>query len=352
MSKTNQGNFFEDFELGQIIRHATPRTVTAGDQALYTALYGSRFAVQSSDAFARAIGYAPRAGRRSAGLPHRLRQDGARHLAQCGRQSGLCRVPVPQAGLSRRYASAPHRKSSASRKIRTARPARSMCARPASTRTARRCSSYVRWVMVRKRDETAPAPGATSPDLPNAVLPADLGAGCPKIAGKHVGRCARGLARTASSDYKVGETIDHVDGMTVEEAEHMLATRLYQNTAKVHFNAVQRGQGPLRQTAHLWRPCHLAGACAFLQRPWQCIPCGRHQWRPPCGAALRRRHRLCLVGGARQGGGRRAGGRRDFLRIATFATKDIPSQGQPREAATADTPGIVLELDYWAFVPR
>ena len=47
MSKTNRGNFFEDFKVGQVIRHATPRTVTSGDQALYTALYGSRFAVQS-----------------------------------------------------------------------------------------------------------------------------------------------------------------------------------------------------------------------------------------------------------------------------------------------------------------
>src|SRR5690606_29087891 len=37
-------------------RHATPRTVTAGDQSLYTALYGSRFAVNSSAEFARALG--------------------------------------------------------------------------------------------------------------------------------------------------------------------------------------------------------------------------------------------------------------------------------------------------------
>ena len=47
MSKTNSGNFFEDFRLGQVIGHATPRTVTVGDVALYTALYGARFAVQS-----------------------------------------------------------------------------------------------------------------------------------------------------------------------------------------------------------------------------------------------------------------------------------------------------------------
>src|SRR5260370_4706721 len=57
MMKNHPGNYFEDFRLGQVITHATPRTVTAGDVSLYTALYGSRFAVQSSDHFARAIGY-------------------------------------------------------------------------------------------------------------------------------------------------------------------------------------------------------------------------------------------------------------------------------------------------------
>ena len=41
----------------------------------------------------------------------------------------------------------------------------------------------------------------------------------------------------------MGEKIDHVDGMTVEEAEHQLATRLYQNTAKVHFNQHSEAQG-------------------------------------------------------------------------------------------------------------
>ena len=38
-SKTQPGNFFEDFRVGQEIVHATPRTVTDGDVALYTALY-------------------------------------------------------------------------------------------------------------------------------------------------------------------------------------------------------------------------------------------------------------------------------------------------------------------------
>ncbi|MEA2847602.1 MAG: hypothetical protein QOG78_2883, partial [Rhodospirillaceae bacterium] len=31
MSKTGTGNFFEDFHVGQEIRHATPRTLTEAD---------------------------------------------------------------------------------------------------------------------------------------------------------------------------------------------------------------------------------------------------------------------------------------------------------------------------------
>lgn len=38
MSKTDSGNFFEDFQLHQVLCHPTPRTATAGDAALYLAL--------------------------------------------------------------------------------------------------------------------------------------------------------------------------------------------------------------------------------------------------------------------------------------------------------------------------
>ncbi len=37
-------------------------------------------------------------------------------------------------------------------------------------------------------------------------------------------------------DYRAGERILHADAMTIEEAEHAMATRLYQNTARLHFN--------------------------------------------------------------------------------------------------------------------
>ena len=58
--KTETGNFFEDFRVGQEIVHATPRTLTEGDVSLYTALYGSRFAVNASSPFAASLGL-PRA---------------------------------------------------------------------------------------------------------------------------------------------------------------------------------------------------------------------------------------------------------------------------------------------------
>jgi len=45
------------------------------------------------------------------------------------------------------------------------------------------------------------------------------------------------------ADYEVGEHIDHVDGVTISEAEHMMATRLWQNTAKVHFDVNARPNG-------------------------------------------------------------------------------------------------------------
>ena len=56
MSKTNSGYFFEDYRLGQVFEHAVPRTISGGERALYTALYPSRFALYSSDEFARACG--------------------------------------------------------------------------------------------------------------------------------------------------------------------------------------------------------------------------------------------------------------------------------------------------------
>ena len=54
--KANPGNFFEDFHVGMEMVHATPKTVTEGDVALYTGLTGSRYALFSADRFAQDCG--------------------------------------------------------------------------------------------------------------------------------------------------------------------------------------------------------------------------------------------------------------------------------------------------------
>jgi acyl dehydratase len=38
-TKTAAGRFFEDFRIGETIRHATPRTLSDGDASLYSGLY-------------------------------------------------------------------------------------------------------------------------------------------------------------------------------------------------------------------------------------------------------------------------------------------------------------------------
>ena len=101
---------------------------------------------------------------------------------------------------------------------------------------------YVRWVMVRKRDKAAPASQAAVPKLPERVDPAILGAAVPKL-DRARWDCTLAGSDALWGDYAAGDRIDHIDGMTIEEAEHQMATRLYQNTAKVHFNQHTEGQG-------------------------------------------------------------------------------------------------------------
>ena len=101
---------------------------------------------------------------------------------------------------------------------------------------------YVRWVMVRKRDKAAPCAESLVPQLAPRVDPATLGASVPRFPERSYDPDLAGSSYFWR-DYAVGEKIDHVDGMTVEEAEHQMATRLYQNTAKVHFNQHTEAKG-------------------------------------------------------------------------------------------------------------
>jgi 2-methylfumaryl-CoA hydratase len=348
-TKTNPGNFFEDFRLGQVIRHATPRTVTAGDQALYTALYGSRFAIQSSDAFARAVGYG-----------HAPVDDllvfhivfgktvpdiSLNAVANLGYANGHFLKPVYPGDTLSATSEVIGLKENSNGKTGTV-----YVRSTGFNQESDAVLSYVRWVMVRKRDEKSPAPQTVVPELPKAVLPADLGAGCPKIAGKMWDDALAGSVHRFK-DYRQGERIDHVDGMTVEEAEHMLATRLYQNTAKVHFDQLSEAKGRFgRRLVYGGHVISLARALSFngLANAFHvaAINGGRHVAPLFAGGTVYAWSEIVETADVP------AQSDLGALRIVTRATRDLPCAEFPTKDATADAPGVILEFDYWALMPR
>ncbi|MFO1038842.1 MAG: MaoC family dehydratase [Geminicoccaceae bacterium] len=242
MDKTSTGNFFEDFALGQILRHATPRTVTVGDVALYTALTGSRFAQHCSDPFARGNGL------------ERAPIDGllAFHIVFGKTVPDISRNAVANLG----YADGlfhdhvfPGETLSATSEVIGLKEVSAGDAGIVYVRTkgqaddGRPVLDYCRWVMVRKRDRSAKAPKPHVPDLPKAVT-ADRLAIPAGLAPRRIDPAASG-SPFFFEDYKVGERIDHVDGMGVMDSEHRTATRLYQNTSRVHFDDHRERAGRL-----------------------------------------------------------------------------------------------------------
>lgn len=240
-TKTNAGNYFEDFSFGQVITHATPRTVTEGDVALYTSLYGSRFVVQSSDEFARAIGY-PRAPLDDLLTFHvvfgKTTPDiSLNAIANLGYASCRFLKPVYPGDTLTSVSEVIGVKENSNGSTGTVYVRSS-----GRNQNDEVVLEYCRWVMVRKRDKASPAPEAVVPKLPEAVSVADLAQAVPPLDTSKFDEALSGSPYNWN-DYEVGEKIDHVDGMTLEEAEHQIATRLYQNTAKVHFNLHTEAQG-------------------------------------------------------------------------------------------------------------
>lgn len=240
-TKTNPGNFFEDFRFGQEIKHATPRTVTVGDVALYTSLYGTRFAVQSSDAFAKAIGY-PRSPLDDLLTFHvvfgKTTPDiSLNAIANLGYANCRFLKPVYPGDTLSSVSEVIGVKENSNRETGTV-----YVRSTGRNQNNEVVLEYTRWVMVRKRDKASPGPKAIVPELAKRVDPTEIGGAVPRldIAGYNFDLAG---SPYRWGDYEPGERIDHVDGMTLEEAEHQIATRLYQNTAKVHFNQHTEAKG-------------------------------------------------------------------------------------------------------------
>ena len=116
-----------------------------------------------------------------------------------------------------------------------------MSERAASTSDGAAVVDYVRWVMVRKRDADARrAAGAVVPELPEAVAADELGARPARPRSARAYDVALAGSPHRWGDYAVGEKIDHVDGVTVEEAEHQIADAPVPEQRQGPFQPVQR----------------------------------------------------------------------------------------------------------------
>jgi 2-methylfumaryl-CoA hydratase len=348
--KTNPGNYFEDFAVGQVLQHPTPRTLTSGDIAVYNSLYGPRFAVQSSDQFARALGY-PRSPIDDLIVFHTVfgktvADISLNAIANLGYAE--CRFLVPV------Y---PGDTLSATSEIIGLRENSNRASGVVYVRSRGRNQNgeivleYVRWVMVRKRDQTAPAPAAVVPKLAERVDPAALGKAVPRLAAGGYDFALAG-APHRWGDYTVGEKVDHADAMTLEEAEHQTATRLYQNTAKVHFNLHEQAQGQFkRRLVYGGVVISLARALSFngLANAFHiaAINGGRHVG--PCFAGDTVYAWSEVLERAELPGRSDIGALRTrLIAVKNRSSATFPShnaEGEPEE-------GVLLDLDLWLLLPR
>ncbi|HTQ12974.1 MAG TPA: MaoC family dehydratase [Rhizomicrobium sp.] len=345
-TKTDPGRFFEDFRLDETIVHATPRTLGTGDAALYQALYGSRFALQSSDEFARMLGH-PRSPLDDLLVFHTVFGKSVPDIslnavANLGYAEGRFLRPIYPGDTLHACSRVVGLKENSNREtgvvyVRT----RGM------DQHENEVLSYVRWVMVRKRDPNAATAPAHVPELSRAVSPAAL---TPPPAFK--GRFDRLMSgsRAMFEDYEPGETIDHADGMTVEESEHMMATRLYQNTARVHFNQFAESRGRFgKRLIYGGHVISIARALSFngLANAVSiaAINAGRHVNPLFAGDTVFAWSQVLDKAPLRDDIG--------ALRLRLVATGNLPCAGFPDKDEAGKYPdNVILDFDYWALMPR
>ncbi|MEZ5348887.1 MAG: MaoC family dehydratase [Microthrixaceae bacterium] len=343
MTKTNPGNFFEDFEMGQVIEHATPRTVTEGDRALYGSLYPTRFALPSSAPFAAACGLREAPVEELIGfhiafgktVPD-ISLNAVANLgyAECRFHRPLC----PGDTLSTRSEVIGLKQNSNGRTgvvyVRST----------ATDQHGEVAIEWARWVMVHKRDHDAPAPDTVVPDLSDVVDASDLVV--PEgldFSGYDFGAAGE---PHRWGDYEVGERIDHVDGVTLTDPEHMMATRLWQNTAKVHFNTEARDDG--RRLIYGGHVISLARALSFNglanAQLIAAINAGAHTAPAFAGDTVYAWSEvLDRADTSAPGVG--------ALRLRLVATRGRDETMTLRGEDGKYAPGVLLDLDLWALIP-
>ena len=343
MTKTNPGNFFEDFTVGQVIQHATPRTVTEGDRAVYGSLYPTRFAIPSSAAFAASVGLDP----------HPVEDLIAFHIAFGKTVPDISLNAVANLGYAELRFHRPvlpgDTLSTSSEVIglKENSNGKSGVVYVRSTAVNQRgevALDWVRWVMVHKRNVETPAPAAVVPELASAVAADDL------ITPAGLDFTSYDFAAAGEphrwADYEVGEKIDHVDGVTLTDSEHQQATRLWQNTAKVHFNVEARPDG--NRLIYGGHVISMARALSFNglanAQLLAAINAGAHTAPAFAGDTIYAWSEVLDKAEVSDSVG--------ALRLRLVATKGRDESMTLRGEDGKYAPGVLLDLDYWVFIPQ
>ncbi len=234
MDKSSIGNYFEDLTTGLEITHATPRTITEGDQAVYLALTASRYPLFCNAEFARSLGFQRELVNDllvfHIVFGNTVPDISLNAIANLGYADLRYGAPVyPGDTITSHTTVIGQRESSRGDTgvtwVRTV----------GRNQRGDEVMSFIRWVLMSKRDTTTKSGLDSAPKTPELVQPSQLFV--PNQLNLEQFNPTVTGGRWWWGDYEPGERIHHVEGMAIEEAEHQMAARLYQNTARAHFNA-------------------------------------------------------------------------------------------------------------------
>lgn len=354
--KERRGNFFEDFRLGQVIRHGTPRTVSDGDTAIYLALTGSRYACHSSAPAARDLGFRERPIENlllfNIAFGKTVPDISFNAVANLGYAEVRFLEAVFAGDTLRCESVIIGLKENSSRKTGVVY-VRSTCYKQDDSAVL----TWVRWVMVRKATFDARAGEAHVPALAEVITPEKLVAPARIVSAAAL---AQWCEATACADlwdsYAPGERIHHPSGMTIEAADHMSATRLYQNNAKPHFDALAMRSAPvgarLVYGGHVISVCH-ALAYDGLENMLgiAAINAGTHVAPTLAGDTL---YAYSDVLDKWKLPGRRDVGalRLRLVGLKNTPPSEVPAVAADRNAGAEHHPSVVLDLDYTVLMPR
>lgn len=351
-TKSRNGNHFEDFRIGMRLAHPTPRTLTEGDRSLYIALTGSRDALSSAQTVAAAAGLARQPLDPwlvfNVAFGKTVPDISLNAVANLGYADGRFLAPV-HSGDTLRVAS----EIIGLRETSNGRSGVVYTRSDAFNQHGQAVLSWVRWVLVHKRDPNAPGAGTSTPDLPAAVAAPALV--CPAYSAEVASIAQATGVQDWWEDYEPGERIDHPSAMTINDSDHSMATRLYQNTAKVHFDARLMAATPagkrLVYGGHIISVCR-ALAYDGLENVLGVLALNGGSHVAPtyagdtvcCTTTVLERIELPHphVGALRL---------RTVGAVNVDGAQHIPVP-HPGPAKAANAPGVVLDLDYTVAIPR